>query len=96
MQIFLPSLSPIDSECYSNSAGTRKFFDRLIFGTDYPLCAFHLNLWEFLDVPTIRQTMKTTNRFDRQYLAGNGLGLRFSSLNVTGDQFAVPRPFPFR
>lgn len=72
-----------------------EIFDRLIFGTDYPLSVFHLPLWGFMDVSTIRQTMKTTNRFDQQYLVCQGLGLRFGSLDRIGDnKFAVPTPSP--
>jgi predicted TIM-barrel fold metal-dependent hydrolase len=69
-----------------------EVFDRLIFGTDYPLSVFHWPLWGFMDVPTIRQTMKTTNRFDRQYLVCRGIGLRFSSLDGIGAKSAVPTP----
>ena len=69
-----------------------EVFDRLIFGTDYPLSVFHRPLWGFMDVPTIRQTMKTTNRFDRQYLVCRGLGLRFRSLDVIEAKSAVPTP----
>jgi hypothetical protein len=71
-----------------------EIFDRLIFGTDYPLSVFHLPLWGFVDVPTIRRTMKTTNRFDRQYLVCQGLGLRVGSLDGIGTKSAVPAPSP--
>ena len=73
-----------------------EIFDRLIFGTDYPLSVFQLPLWGFMDVPTIRQVMKTTNRFDRQYLVCQGLGLRFGSLDGIVAKSAVPMPSPLR
>ena len=41
-----------------------EVFDRLIFGTDYPLSVFHLPLWGLANLSTIRQMMRTTNRFD--------------------------------
>ncbi|MDH4371572.1 MAG: amidohydrolase family protein [Nitrospira sp.] len=68
-----------------------EVFDRLIFGTDYPLSVFHWPLCGFMDAQTNRQTRKTTNRFDRQYLICRGLGLRFSSLDHIQAKSAVPR-----
>ena len=59
-----------------------EVFDRLIFGTDYPLSVFHLPLWGFTNFSTIRKTMRTTNRFDRQYLVCQNLGLGFTSLQT--------------
>ena len=73
-----------------------EIFDRLIFGTDYPLSVFHLPFWGFMDGPTIRRTMKTTNRFDRQYLVCQGLGLRVGSLDGIGAKLVVPAPSPLR
>ena len=57
-----------------------EIFDRLIFGTDYPLSVFHLPMWGLAKFSTIRQMMRTTNRFDRQYLVCKNLGLGFGSL----------------
>ncbi len=59
-----------------------EIFDRLIFGTDYPLSVFHLPLWGISSLSTIRQMIQTTNRFDRQYLVCQGLGLGFGSLQT--------------
>jgi len=56
-----------------------EIFDRLIFGTDYPLSVFHLPMWGLTSLTAIRQMMRTTNRFDRQYLVCQNLGLGFSS-----------------
>ncbi len=59
-----------------------EIFDRLIFGTDYPLSVFHLPMWGLAKLSTIRQMMRTTNRFDRQFLVCQNLGLGFSSLQT--------------
>ena len=56
-----------------------EVFDRLLFGTDYPLSVFHLPLWGLSNVSTLRQAIKTTNRFDRQFFVCHSLGLRCSS-----------------
>lgn len=73
-----------------------EIFDRLIFGTDYPLPVFHWPLWGFMDAQTIRQTIKTTNRFDRQYLICQGLNIRFGSLDGIGAKSPVSTPSSFR
>ena len=52
---------------------------RLIFGTDYPLSVFHLPCWGRVPFATLRQIIRTTNRFDRQYLILKALGIRFLS-----------------
>ena len=59
-----------------------EIFDRLIFGTDYPLSVFHLPMWGSAKFSTIRQMMRTTNRFDRQYLVCQNLGVGFGSLQT--------------
>lgn len=59
-----------------------EIFDRLIFGTDYPLSVFHLPMWGLTNFSAIRHMMRTTNRFDRQYLVCQNLGLGFSSLQT--------------
>jgi len=59
-----------------------EIFDRLIFGTDYPLSVFHLPAWGLTKFSTFRQIMRTTNRFDRQYLVCHNLGLGFTSLQT--------------
>lgn len=59
-----------------------EIFDRLIFGTDYPLSVFHLPMWGLAKFSTIRQMMRITNRFDRQYLVCQNLDLGFGSLQT--------------
>jgi predicted TIM-barrel fold metal-dependent hydrolase len=59
-----------------------EIFDRLIFGTDYPLSVFHLPMWGLTNLSTIRKMMSTTNRFDRQYLVCQNLDLGFGSLQT--------------
>lgn len=52
---------------------------RLVFGTDYPLSVFHLPCWGRVPFAALRQIIRTTNRFDRQYLILKALGIRFIS-----------------
>ncbi len=59
-----------------------EVFDRLIFGTDYPLSVFHLPLWGFTPLSTLWRIKRTTNRFDRQFLVCRNLGLGFISLQT--------------
>ncbi len=59
-----------------------EVFDRLIFGSDYPLSVFHLPMWGLAKLSTIRHIMRITNRFDRQYLVCRNLGLGFTSLQT--------------
>jgi len=59
-----------------------EIFDRLIFGTDYPLSVFHLPMWGLTDLSAIYRMMRTTNRFDRQYLVCQHLNLGFGSLET--------------
>ncbi len=60
----------------------QEVFDRLIFGTDYPLSVFHLPTWGVTTFSTLRHIMRTTNRFDRQFLVCQNLGLGFTSLQT--------------
>ena len=60
----------------------QEVFDRLIFGTDYPLSVFHLPMWGLSNFSTIRHIIRTTNRFDRQFLVCRNLGLGFTSLQT--------------
>ena len=73
-----------------------EVFDRLIFGTDYPLSVFHLPAWGLTKFSTLRQMMRTTNRFDRQYLVCHNLGLGFTSfqtiINARTVRSKKPRP----
>jgi predicted TIM-barrel fold metal-dependent hydrolase len=72
-----------------------EIFDRLIFGTDYPLSVFHLPMWGLANFSTIRQMMRTTNRFDRQYLVCKNLDLGFGSLQtILKSTHALPPPAP--
>ena len=54
--------------------------ERLLFGTDYPLSVFHAPAWGRVSLRSLHDMMKTTNRFDRQYLVCHALGLRFGSI----------------
>lgn len=53
---------------------------RLIFGTDYPLSVLHVAAWGRVGFRAIQAMIRTTNRFDRQYLVCHGLGLKFGSI----------------
>ncbi len=52
---------------------------RLIFGTDYPLSVLHVAAWGRVGLRTLRAIVQAKNRFDRQYLVCDGLGLKFRS-----------------
>lgn len=54
---------------------------RLLFGTDYPLSVFHLPAWGRVGTGTLRDIMRTTNRFDRQFKVCEALGIRFHSFD---------------
>jgi hypothetical protein len=54
--------------------------DRLLFGTDYPLSVFHLAAWGRVGLSALAGMVRATNRFDRQVLVCQGLGLGFRSL----------------
>jgi predicted TIM-barrel fold metal-dependent hydrolase len=62
--------------------------DRLIFGTDYPLSVFHLAAWGRVGLRALSQMIHTKNRFDRQVLVCQELGLGFRSI---GDIVANPQ-----
>ena len=53
--------------------------DRLLFGTDYPLSVFHWSCWGRGGLWNLRTIIRTTNRFDRQYLILKYLGVGFRS-----------------
>lgn len=61
---------------------TPELQSRLLFGTDYPLSVLHLAAWGRVGLRTLRAIIRAKNRFDRQYLICDGLGLKFSSLAV--------------
>ena len=69
-----------------------EIFDRLIFGTDYPLSVFHLPMWGLTNLSSIRHIMNTTNRFDRQFLVCENLGLGFCSLQTVLQSTHPQRP----
>jgi predicted TIM-barrel fold metal-dependent hydrolase len=52
---------------------------RLLFGTDYPLPVFHFPCWGRVSFRTFKAIVRTTNRFDRQYLILKALGIGFRS-----------------
>ena len=54
--------------------------DRLLFGTDYPLPVFHGPCWGRVPIRALGAIIRTTNRFDRQYLILKSLGIGFQSL----------------
>lgn len=62
--------------------------ERLIFGTDYPLSVFHCACWGRVGLATLRQLVRTKNRFDRQVLVCEHLGLRVRSVG----ELLPPRP----
>ena len=55
---------------------------RLLFGTDYPLSVTHLAAWGRVALRSLRTLMRTTNRFDRQFLVCQALGIRCQSLDA--------------
>jgi uncharacterized protein len=56
-----------------------ELFDRLLFGTDYPLAVFHFPCWGRVTLLAFNNIWRTTNRFDRKYLILRSLGLEFGS-----------------
>jgi uncharacterized protein len=56
-----------------------ELYDRLLFGTDYPLSVFHLAAWGRVGWGALRKMIRTKNRFDRQVEVCRGLGLGFQS-----------------
>lgn len=56
-----------------------ELYDRLLFGTDYPLSVFHLAAWGRVGWGALRKMIRTKNRFDRQAEVCRGLGVGFRS-----------------
>jgi predicted TIM-barrel fold metal-dependent hydrolase len=56
-----------------------ELYDRLLFGTDYPLSVFHLAAWGRVGWGALRKMIRTKNRFDRQVEVCRGLGVGFRS-----------------
>jgi predicted TIM-barrel fold metal-dependent hydrolase len=65
-----------------------EIHERLLFGTDYPLSVFHIAAWGRVAIGTLREMIRTKNRFDRQVAVCRGLGLGFRSL---GEIVAQPK-----
>lgn len=65
-----------------------EIHERLLFGTDYPLSVLHLAAWGRVGLGTLRDMIRTTNRFDRQVAVCRGLGLGFRSF---GDFLTQPK-----
>ena len=61
---------------------------RLLFGTDYPLPVLHLAAWGRVAPNRLWNMVRTKNRFDRQVMVCQGLGLGFRSF---GDLLAQSR-----
>ncbi len=64
-----------------------EVYDRLVFGTDYPLPVFSCACWGQLRPTRTWEILATRNPFDRQYLICSQLGVRFGSF----DQVLAPR-----
>lgn len=64
-----------------------EIHERLLFGTDYPLSVLHLAAWGRVGLGTLRDMIRTTNRFDRQVAVCRGLGLGFRSFGDFLTQF---------
>jgi hypothetical protein len=56
-----------------------EIHDRLLFGTDYPLSVFHLAAWGRVGFRTLREMIRTKNRFDRQVAVCQSLQVGFKS-----------------
>ena len=65
-----------------------EIHERLLFGTDYPLSVFHVAAWGRVGLGTLRDMIRTKNRFDRQVAVCRGLGLGFRSF---GDFLTQPK-----
>ncbi len=55
--------------------------ERLLFGTDYPHLVFHWLCWGLAGGGSLRDIVRTDNRFDRQYLILKSLGVGFQSVD---------------
>jgi len=65
-----------------------EIHDRLLFGTDYLLSVFHTAAWGRVALRTLREMIRTKNRFDRQVAVCRGLELGFRSF---GELLAQPK-----
>jgi uncharacterized protein len=57
-----------------------EIHERLLFGTDYPLSVLHFPAWGRVGLGTLRDIVRTKNRFDRQVEVCQGLRVGFTSL----------------
>jgi hypothetical protein len=63
-----------------------ELFDRLLFGTDYPLGVFHFPCWGRVPLQAFKNVLGSTNRFDKQYLILKALGIGFRSFDQVATQ----------
>jgi hypothetical protein len=56
-----------------------EIHERLLFGTDYPLSVFHWAAWGRVGLSSLRNMIRTKNRFDRQVAVCQGLKVGFRS-----------------
>jgi predicted TIM-barrel fold metal-dependent hydrolase len=61
--------------------GHPETHDRLLFGTDYPHLVFHWPWWGRAGEGSLRDVVRTDNRFDKQYLFLKYLGVGFRSFD---------------
>jgi predicted TIM-barrel fold metal-dependent hydrolase len=59
-----------------------EIYDRLLFGTDYPLSVMHVAAWGRVGLRALRSLIRTKNRFDRQYAVCKSLGVGFKSFEA--------------
>ncbi|ALA57502.1 amidohydrolase family protein [Nitrospira moscoviensis] len=64
-----------------------EIHERLLFGTDYPLSVFHVAAWGRVAFGTLRDIIRTKNRFDRQVEVCERLNVKFRSF---GELFSSP------
>ena len=57
-----------------------EIYERLLFGTDYPLPVFHVAAWGRVGFGALCNMIRTKNRFDRQVAVCHGLKIGFRSL----------------
>jgi hypothetical protein len=57
-----------------------ELHERLLFGTDYPLSVFHCACWGRMGWKSLMEIVRTKNRFDRQWLICDKLGVKSRSI----------------
>lgn len=69
-----------------------ELHERLLFGTDYPLSVFHVACWGRVDSRSLREIVATKNRFDRQFLVCERLGVKSRSFaELVPSQTLLPK-----